>query len=124
MANPLLWLEAMAGLKATYGLVPKLLFNNSDERTLLAASHLPSTFVLAVGLVEIAISAYTILSWRSRWFFLLNICAMLLALLNVALASPSYLAAAFNPVTLNLGMIALSITPGIRLVADLVLGQI
>jgi hypothetical protein len=91
------------------GLVPKLFFNNSDERALLAASHLPSTFVLAVGLAEIAISAYTILSWRSRWFFLFNIAAMLLALLNVALVSPSYLAAAFNPVTLNLGMIALSV---------------
>lgn len=91
------------------GLVPKLLFNNSDERAMLAASHLPSTLVTTVGLVEIAISACAILSWRSRWFFLFNIGAMLLALLNVALVSPSYLAAAFNPVTLNLGMIALSI---------------
>jgi hypothetical protein len=91
------------------GLVPKLLFNNSDERAMLAASHLPPKLILAVGLVEIAISACTFLSWRSRWFFLFNIGAMLLALLNVGLVSPSYLAAAFNPVTLNLGMIALSI---------------
>lgn len=91
------------------GLVPKLLFHVSDERALLAASHLPATVVFAVGLVEIAISAYAILSWRRRWFFMFNISAMVLALLNVALVSPSYLAAAFNPVTLNLGMIALSI---------------
>ena len=91
------------------GLVPKLLFNNSDERALLAASHLPLNLVLAIGLVEIVISAWAVLSWRSRWFFLFNIGAMVLALLNVALVFPSYLAAAFNPVTLNLGMIALSI---------------
>jgi hypothetical protein len=91
------------------GLVPKLLFSNSDERAMLAASHLPSNLVLAVGLVEIAISGCAVLSWRNRSFFLFNIAAMVLALLNVALISPSYLAAAFNPVTLNLGMIALSI---------------
>jgi hypothetical protein len=91
------------------GLVPKLLFNNSDERAMLAASHLPSNLVLAVGVVEIAISACAMLSWRNRSFFLFNIAAMVLALLNVALVSPSYLATAFNPVTLNLGMIALSI---------------
>jgi DoxX-like family len=91
------------------GLVPKLLFNNPDELTILVASHLPSKLILAIGLVEIAISAYAILSWRSRWFFVFNIGAMVLALLNVALVSPSYLAAAFNPVTLNLGMIALSV---------------
>ncbi len=91
------------------GLVPKLLFNNLDERAILAASHLPLRLVLAVGLVEIAISACAMLSWRTRWFFLFNIGAMVLALLNVALVAPSYVVAAFNPVTLNLGMIALSI---------------
>lgn len=91
------------------GLVPKLLFGSPDEHAILAASHLPPKLLLTIGLVEIAISVYAVLSWGSRWFFLFNIGAMVLALLNVALVSPSYLAAAFNPVTLNFGMIALSV---------------
>jgi hypothetical protein len=100
---------AIAFIWLWQGLVPKLLFNNSDERAMLSASHLPSNLVFAVGVAEIAISVCAMLSWRHRWFFLFNIAAMVLALLNVALVSPSYLIAAFNPVTLNLGMIALSI---------------
>jgi len=39
----------------------------------------------------------------------LNVLAMLGALIAVALRSPSYLVAAFNPVTLNVGMVLLSI---------------
>ena len=62
-----------------------------------------------IGLIEIAIAASAILSWRSRSFFLFNIIAMVVALANVAIMSPSYLVAAFNPVTLNLAMIALSL---------------
>jgi hypothetical protein len=91
------------------GLLPKLLFNNVDEGAMMAASHLPSTLIPIVGFVEIAIAACAILSWRSRSFFLFNMAAMAIALVNVAVVSPSYLVAAFNPVTLNLGMIALSI---------------
>lgn len=91
------------------GLLPKFIFNNGDERTMMAASHLPTSLVPLVGLVEIAIAAVAITSWRRRSFFLLNIAAMALALATVAIASPSYLIGAFNPVTLNLAMIALSV---------------
>jgi hypothetical protein len=62
-----------------------------------------------MGLIEIAIATCAILSWQSRSFFLLNILAMAAAFANVAMMSPSYLTAAFNPVTLNLAMIALSL---------------
>jgi len=90
------------------GLLPKLLFNDADERAMIAASHLSTALVPMMGLFEIAIAACAILSWRRRSFFLLNIVAMVVALANVAIMSPSYLVAAFNPVTLNLAMIALS----------------
>jgi hypothetical protein len=90
------------------GLVPKLLYNHADERSMMAASHLPAGLVPFVGVAEIAIAAWAILSWRSRSFFAFNIIAMVAALANVAISSPSYLVAAFNPVTLNLAMIALS----------------
>jgi hypothetical protein len=92
-----------------HGLVPKLLFNHADERSMMAASHLPVRLVPAIGIVEIAIAAWAIWSWRSRSFFVCNVIAMLAALANVAILSPSYLVAAFNPVTLNLAMIALSV---------------
>src|ERR1700722_84817 len=91
------------------GLLPKLLFNDADERAMLAASHLSSALVPMVGLIEIAIAACAILSWRTRSFFLFNVVAMVVALANVAILSPSYLVATFNPVTLNLAMIALSL---------------
>jgi hypothetical protein len=89
--------------------VPKLLIIQPDERAMMAASHLPTGFVPVMGLIEVAIAASAILSWRSRSFFLFNILAMVAAFANVAAMSPSYLAAAFNPVTLNLAMIALSL---------------
>jgi hypothetical protein len=92
-----------------HGLVPKLLFNHVDERSMMAASHLPVRLVPVIGIVEIAIAAWAIWSWRSRSFFVFNVIAMLAALANVAVLSPSYLVAAFNPVTLNLAMIALSV---------------
>jgi len=90
------------------GLLPKLLFNDADERAMMTASHLSTMLVPIVGVIEIAIAACAILSWRKRSFFLLNILAMVVALASVAIMSPSYLVAAFNPVTLNLAMIALS----------------
>jgi DoxX-like family len=91
------------------GLVPKLLLNQADERAMMAASHLSTELVPIVGLIEIAIAAWAILSWRRRSFFVFNILAMAAALANVTLMSPSYLVAAFNPVTLNIAMIALSL---------------
>lgn len=91
------------------GLVPKLLFNHADEQAMTAASHLPMGFIPVVGFIEIAIAASAVLSWRRRSFFVFNILAMVAALANVAVMSPSYLVAAFNPVTLNLAMIALSL---------------
>jgi len=93
------------------GLLPKLVFNSSDERAMIAASHLPTSLVPLVGLVEIAIAVVAITSWRRRSFFSFNIVAMALALAlaNVAITSPLYLVGAFNPVTLNLAMIALSV---------------
>ncbi len=91
------------------GLVPKLLFSSPDERAMMAAAGLPLTLVPVAGVLELLFAALSLALWRWRPFFLLNILAMTGALLAVALTAPSYLAAAFNPVTLNFGMIFLSI---------------
>ncbi len=74
-----------------------------------AATHLPVEWVPVIGAIEVAFAALTFLTWRWRPFFLLNILAMVGALATVAVASPAYLVAAFNPVTLNGAMIVLSI---------------
>ena len=91
------------------GLVPKLVFNDADERAMMAASHLSTGLVPVVGLVEIAIAVCAITSWRRRSFFLFNIAAMVAALVDVAITRPSYLVGAFNPAALNLAIIALSV---------------
>lgn len=100
---------AIAIIWVWQGLLPKLLFNDADERVMMAASHLSTALVPLMGVIEIAIAACAILSWRKRSFFVFNVVAMVAALVNVAVMSPSYLVAAFNPVTLNLAMIALSL---------------
>jgi hypothetical protein len=91
------------------GLVPKLLFENADERAMLGAAGLPLRFVPGVGLVEIALAVLTLALWRWRPFFFLNILSMIAALVAVALQSPAYLFGAFNPVTLNAGVVGLSL---------------
>jgi DoxX-like family len=90
------------------GLVPKLIFPSIDEKTMLSASGLPLTLLPAVGALELVLGAATLCLWRWRPFFLVNLFLMIGALINIGLQSPSYLVAAFNPVTLNAGMILLS----------------
>jgi hypothetical protein len=91
------------------GLVPKLLFANVDEQTMIVAAGLPLGFLPALGLLELACAVFTLGLWRWRPFFLLNGLAMIGALIAVGLKSPSYLVGAFNPVTLNAGVVLLSI---------------
>ena len=90
------------------GLVPKLAFASVDERAMAAAAGLPLRLVPAIGAVEIVFAAVTVLTWRRRSLFLWNILVMIGALTAFGLQSPSYLIAAFNPVTLNVGMVLLS----------------
>jgi hypothetical protein len=75
---------------------------------MMAAAGLPVTLLPFIGVLELAFAAATIAFWRWRKFFLVNVFAMLTALGVVALKSPAYLVAAFNPVTLNMAMILLS----------------
>ena len=90
------------------GLVPKLLFPSLDEQAMISAAGLPLTLLPAIGAFELVFAAATLCLWRWRPFFLVNSFLMLGALIAVSLQSPSYLTAAFNPVTLNVGMILLS----------------
>jgi hypothetical protein len=90
------------------GLVPKLMFPSIDEKAMISATGLPLTLLPAIGVFELAFAAATLWLWRWRPFFIVNSFLMFGALIAVSLQSPAYLVAAFNPVTLNAGMILLS----------------
>jgi DoxX-like family len=100
------------------GLIPKLIFPSLDERAMIAAAGLRLSLLPVIGVAELAFAAATLLCWRWRSFFVANSVVMAGALIAVSLRSPSYLVAAFNPVTLNLGVILLSIV-GYLSAADL-----
>ena len=95
------------------GFVPKLLFLHQDELVMMAAiSSSPDVTPLAVrllGLVEILFAFFLLLSWKHRRVLLVNIPLMIFATLGIVFSSPGYLAAAFNPVTLNIAVIVLAL---------------
>jgi hypothetical protein len=99
------------------GLVPKLIFRNPDELAMLGDSGVPSRLlgpaIALLGAAEIAWGLLLAFHGQSRWLLLLTPLAMILALLAVALRSPGHLVAAFNPVTLNLAVIALCFVGGL-----------
>ncbi|HET9131543.1 MAG TPA: DoxX-like family protein, partial [Terriglobia bacterium] len=61
------------------------------------------------GIAEVAFGLLMLLAWRVRSLFAVTVVVMLAALAFVGMESPRFLSAAFNPVTLNLSMIALSL---------------
>jgi DoxX-like family len=91
------------------GLVPKVLFASVDERAMLAAAGLPFRILPFIGGLEIIFAVATLGLWRWRPLFLLNILLMTATLIAVAVKSPGYLVAAFNPVTLNVGVMLISL---------------
>ena len=100
---------SMATIWIWQGLVPKLLYQQVDERTMLAQAGPQVGLLPWIGVLEILFGALILYGWSWRSIFLANIAFMVLATVAVALNSPVYLTAAFNPVTLNFAMIALSI---------------
>jgi uncharacterized membrane protein YphA (DoxX/SURF4 family) len=95
-----------------HGLVPKLLSANPDEAMMLQAAgvapeHL-GIVLKAIGFGEVAFGLALITTRWARFIFVVTALLMIVALTTVALSSPAYLTAAFNPVTLNIAIIALS----------------
>jgi len=96
-----------------HGLVPKLIYRSPDELKMLRDAGIPSSQVLTslflLGITEVCFATILIMFWRSRWPLWLTIIAMGAAFLGVAATSPEFLAAAFNPLTLNLTIVALAV---------------
>ena len=103
---------AIVGIWLWHGLVPKLLTMQADELEMMEQAGVPVAAapfaVKAMGVAEVAIAAGMLVSWGKRRAFIWNALAMAGALMAVAVRSPRYLRAAFNPVTLNGAMVALS----------------
>jgi DoxX-like family len=96
-----------------HGLVPKLLYRHPTELTMLldAGVHASAAdmVLMLIGLAEVAFAGVMVSAWRARWPFIATAVLMLGALAGVAYSSPGILVEAFNPVTLNLSMVALAV---------------
>ena len=95
------------------GLVPKLMASHSDEMQMLidagiAVTAAPTALAI-VGSVEVLLGASVLVFFGRRWPLVATIWLMLLATMAVAVNSPRYLSAAFNPVSLNLLLVAVSL---------------
>lgn len=93
---------------AYHGVVPKLLGPHPDELALLqdagiSGSQARSAAYLLGG-VEVLLAVCLVLFWHRRWPSLVCLGVVILATLSVAWTSPRYLAAAFNPVSLNVAV--------------------
>jgi hypothetical protein len=97
---------------AYHALVPKLLGPHQDEIAMLRdagiAAENTSAVLTLLGLAELLVAVCLLLFWRRRWPALLCVGLMVAATIGVAVNSPRYLGAAFNPVTLNLAVACLA----------------
>jgi hypothetical protein len=93
-----------------HGLVPKLIFRSADELRMLHNAGLAERWLPWVGLAELVMGVTVLFSWTRRGVLLFNAALMIMAVFAVALQSPEYLTAAFNPVSLNVAVLGLSIT--------------
>jgi uncharacterized membrane protein YphA (DoxX/SURF4 family) len=104
---------ALAFIFAYQGLVPKLLGRHADEIAMLREAGLPGDWVPTIlaltGVAELVFASALLFHWRRRWPARATLGLMALATLGVSLRSPAYLAAAFNPISLNLAVAALAV---------------
>lgn len=107
---------ARIGLAVTFayhGIVPKLLGPHPDEVAMLADAGIPASAiesaVVALGVLEVLFAALVLLAWRQRWVPVAALGFAVVATAVVAATSAGYLGAAFNPVTLNLGVACLAL---------------
>jgi len=96
-----------------HGLVPKLLGPDADELLMNMALGLgeaeATRLSLIAGTAEIALAACVLMFWQQRWPLIVTAVAMPTLLLFVVWFAPSLLTGAFNPVTTNVSVLALSL---------------
>ena len=94
-----------------HGIVPKLLGPHPDEIAMFTASgfsHAESLpLVVSIGIAEIIIAILLAVLRNPRPLLLLIAVAMAASLAAIAMSAPRFLLAPFNPVSLNLAVVAL-----------------
>jgi hypothetical protein len=112
------WIHALArGTLAFvifwHGLVPKLLFEHPDESRMLTDAGfdpaLASRLVRYAGWAELAFALLLLVFWRARWPLWLVLAGTLIATTGIAVVSPQFLRATFDPLTLNACVAALCV---------------
>jgi hypothetical protein len=105
--------SALAFVWLYQGAVPKLLHQHADELAMLQQAGISvMTAPLAaqvIGGMEVVFGLAMLLVFHRRWPFVVTIVLMIAATLGVAISAPRFLVAAFNPVSLNVLMIALAV---------------
>jgi hypothetical protein len=96
-----------------HGAIPKLIYQHKDELALMCQAGVPfesaATLVQWIGWAEILVGLAVFLGIPSvRWPFILTIVFGIVTTVGVAVQSPHFLIAAFNPVSLNVLLIAMS----------------
>jgi len=98
---------------AYHGLIPKLISPHRDEIAMLRDAGITAErcgVVLAIfGIAEVMLSLCLLFFWGYRWPAWLCFGLMLAGTIGVAVNSPRYLGAAFNPVSLNLAVACLAV---------------
>lgn len=102
----------LAFVFAYHGLVPKLLVAHGDEIAMLRDAGVPAGETtgarLAAGAAEVLFAVVLLAAWRRAWPLWASMAGMVVATAAVALNSPRFLVAAFNPVSLNLSVATLA----------------
>jgi hypothetical protein len=96
------------------GLVPKLLFSEQSGeiatvRSLGLFTGRERELLLAVGLGEVAFGVFLLVFWRRRSLLAINAAAMIVLAIAAAASDARLYLHQFNPATLNLALIALSL---------------
>lgn len=95
------------------GLVPKLIFKDSGELAILKGSGLlngcEENILTIIGIAEIIFGLIIIFKGNNKNIHYLNIFALLFLLTGAIISQPQILVAPFNPITLTIAMISLSI---------------
>ena len=103
----------LAFVFAYHGLVPKLLQHHADELAMLRDAGIGESHVLpalmTLGAAELLLALSMLLFWRRRWPVVLTLGLMAIATVSVAISSPRFLSAAFNPVSLNFAVACLAV---------------
>jgi hypothetical protein len=91
------------------GAIPKLLFTQADELRLISTSGLSPHVLPWLGAGEVLFGLVGLFAWRWRGYFVLTAVVMIVAAISVQQTLPEFFLHAFNPLTLNLSVIALCV---------------